>query len=101
MKFKITKFVHACLLVETPDRVALFDPGMMSVGSIDLDKLSRLDDIFITHAHGDHYDIDFLKKAVAKFPNVRITTTPEMVEELGKAGIKGSSEPPEGATFFD
>lgn len=101
MKFKITKFVHSCLLVETPERVALFDPGMMSTSSINLDSLTKLDDIFITHSHGDHLDTDFIKKLVAKFPNARITTTPEVVEQLSKDGIKASSDPPEGAVFFD
>jgi len=101
MNFKITKFVHSCLLVETPDRVALFDPGAMSVESIDIDKISRLDDIFITHAHADHQDVDFIKKLVAKFPKVRITTTPEVVEQLAGDGIKASAEPPQGVAFFD
>jgi L-ascorbate metabolism protein UlaG (beta-lactamase superfamily) len=98
---KITKFVHACLLVETPDRVALFDPGSMSAPNIDIDSLDRLDDIFITHIHGDHMDIPFIKKLVAKFPEVRITSTEEVVKQLADEGIKASSTPPEGVSFFD
>ena len=101
MTFKITKFVHACLLVETPDRVALFDPGSMSTPNISIDNLDRLDDIFITHIHGDHMDVDFIKKLVAKFPSVRITSTPEVVAELAKQGIMASNTPPEGVQFFD
>ena len=37
MKLTVTKFVHACLLVETPDRAALFDPGTLSTPNIDID----------------------------------------------------------------
>jgi len=98
---KITKYVHSCLLVETPDRVALFDPGVMSTPAIDPDSLTRLDDIFITHVHPDHVDPDFIKKLLAKFPAVRITTTQEVVDSLGQAGIKATVKPPAGVTFFD
>lgn len=98
---KITKFVHSCLLVETPDRTAVFDPGVMSEQAFDFDRLTRLDDIFITHGHPDHYSPDFVKKLVAKFPQVRITTTPEVVAQLKEAGITAGDQPPEGVTFFD
>jgi len=96
---KITKFVHSCLLVEMPDRTALFDPGVYS--TVDVDKLQYLDDIFITHIHADHLNIELVKKLAAKFPEVRITTTPEIVEQLQAEGVRASAEPPEGAVFFD
>lgn len=98
---KITKFVHSCLLVETPGRVALFDPGVMSTGSIDIDATTQLDDIFITHIHQDHIDIDFVESLVKKFPNVRITSTNDVVELLKSRNIKAQAEPPEGVTFFN
>ncbi|HSX15258.1 MAG TPA: MBL fold metallo-hydrolase [Candidatus Saccharimonadales bacterium] len=96
---KITKFVHSCLLVEMPDRTALFDPGVYS--TVDVDKLQYLDDIFITHIHADHLNIELVKKLAAKFPEVRIITTPEIVEQLQAEGVRASAQPPEGVTFFD
>jgi L-ascorbate metabolism protein UlaG (beta-lactamase superfamily) len=101
MTFKITKFVHSCLMVETPDRVALFDPGSMSTSSIDVDSINRLDDILVTHIHQDHIDVNLIKDLVAKFPEVRITSTPEVVDELANEGIKATSEASEGIVFFD
>lgn len=98
---KITKYVHSCLLVETPERVALFDPGVMSTPHIQLDVINRLDDIFVTHVHGDHLDAAFIKQLVAKFPQVRVTTTGEAVEALAKEGVQASSQPPEGVSFFE
>ncbi len=98
---QVTKFIHSCLLVETPERVALFDPGMMSVAAVDVAAMHKLDDIFITHGHADHCSVDLIKQLVAKFPQVRITTTPEVVSELAKQGITASNQPPEGVTFFD
>ena len=98
---RITKFVHSCLLVEMPigGRTALFDPG--SYSTVNVDELERLDDIFITHNHGDHMSIDLIKKLVAKVPEVRITTTAEAIEQLAAAGITATNDPPEGAAFFD
>jgi L-ascorbate metabolism protein UlaG (beta-lactamase superfamily) len=98
---KITKYVHSCLLVETPDRVVIFDPGSMSQPVFDFNALTRLDDIFITHVHQDHMDVDFIKKLIAKYPTVRITTTAEGVAQLAAEGIKATNTPPAGVAFFD
>lgn len=98
---KITKYVHSCLLVETPERVAIFDPGVMSASALQIDKISRLDDIFITHIHGDHFDIELIKRLVEKFPKVRITSTAEVVAKLSESNIVASDKPPSGVTFFD
>jgi L-ascorbate metabolism protein UlaG (beta-lactamase superfamily) len=101
---KVTKFVHSCLLVEMPapvNRTALFDPGMMSEAALDVESLQWLDDIIITHNHPDHLSVALIKKLVAKFPDVRITTTPQAVEQLANEGIKASSQPTDGLVFFD
>lgn len=100
---KITKFVHSCLLVEMPvpvNRTALFDPGVMSEAALDVSKLVYLDDIIITHIHPDHFSLNLVKQLVAKFPEVRITTTLEIVDRLKSEGIQASAEPPEGIVFF-
>jgi L-ascorbate metabolism protein UlaG (beta-lactamase superfamily) len=99
---KITKLGHSCLLVEMPaplNRTALFDPGVFS--KVDVKGLAYLDDIFITHIHADHMDPELMKKLVTKFPEARITATPEIVTRLKDQGIIAHSEPPEGAVFFD
>ncbi len=102
---RITKYVHSCLLVETPDRVALFDPGIYSGEALNealsSGQLSRLDDIFITHVHPDHCDPELIKQLVAKFPDCRITSTNQVVTALAAEGIKATNQPPEGVTFFD
>lgn len=101
---KITKFEQSCLLVEMPEpvnRTALFDPGAMSVGMLDVDTLEFLDDIIITHGHGDHYDLQLVKKLAAKFQDVRITAPQEVVDELAKEGIKATAQESDGIVFFD
>lgn len=99
---KITKLGHSCLLVEMPapvDRTTLFDPGVMSV--VPVDSLKYLDDIVITHGHGDHFDIEVIKQLVAKFPNVHITAPDEVVMRLNTESIPASSAASEGIVFFD
>ena len=98
---KITKYVQSCLLVETEGRAALFDPGMMSENALDVDTITRLDDIIITHVHGDHYTLPLVQKLVSKFPEVHITATSEVVALLLAEGISASDQSSTGITFFN
>ncbi len=100
---KITKFAHSCVLIETPDRVGLFDPGDWSwdSGSFDLNKLERLDDILITHEHGDHMYLPFIKELLSKFPQANIITTEPAATQLQAEGIKNvTSSSNDLATLF-
>ncbi|MDL2363375.1 MAG: MBL fold metallo-hydrolase [Patescibacteria group bacterium] len=101
---KITKFVHSCLLVEMPaptSRTVLFDPGAMSVEALPIETLEFLDDIIITHEHGDHIHVPTVKALVKKFPNVRITSTKAVVDQLKAENIAANTAAPDGVTFFD
>lgn len=86
---KITKFVHSCLLIETPGATAIIDPGQFSweSGLFKIESLQRLDDIVITHEHADHMSLDFIKALRTKFPNTRITTTQAAATKLTEADI--------------
>ncbi len=101
---RLTKFGHACVLVETDvtgtPRSALFDPGIWS--EIPLDGISTLDDVFISHSHPDHVDVTKLRAIVAKFPNVRITAPSEVVAMLHQEGFMQATDvAPEGVTLFE
>lgn len=98
---KITKYLHSCLVVETPDRTVIFDPGVMSEQVLAVDRLERLDDIFITHEHTDHFSHDLIKRLVGKFPQVRITSTPDVVTQLAQEAVRASDQPPAGVSFFE
>jgi L-ascorbate metabolism protein UlaG (beta-lactamase superfamily) len=100
---KITKLNHSCLLVELlapVNRTALFDPGEFSAGLVDVNSLDYLDDIVVTHEHFDHFSAELTKKLVQKFPDVRITAPPSVVEKLQQLGISASAEAPEGMRLF-
>jgi L-ascorbate metabolism protein UlaG (beta-lactamase superfamily) len=86
---------------EPVNRTVLFDPGMMSEAALDVDKLEYLDDIIITHYHGDHMSVPLIKKLVAKFPNVHITAPSDAVAQLKEEGITATNQPSEGLVFFE
>jgi L-ascorbate metabolism protein UlaG (beta-lactamase superfamily) len=96
---KITKLGHACLLVEMPERTALFDPGHMS--EVNVDSLKYLDDIIITHDHGDHLNIGLVKSLQEKFPDVRVKTPASLVSKLEGEGIKVTTDAVDGVEIFD
>lgn len=101
---KITKFAHSCVLVETPDRVGLFDPGDWSwdSGSFDINKLERMDDILITHEHTDHMYLPFIKTLLSRFPQASIITTEPAATQLRAEGINNVvSSNNEFATLFN
>jgi hypothetical protein len=98
---KITKYVHSCLLVESNDKVVIFDPGSMSYPEFDMSVLNKLDHIFITHIHGDHCHVPFIKDLLSRFPDTGITAPDEVVEMLSEEGIKASSDAIEGVKFFE
>ena len=101
---KITKFEHSCLLVqmfEPDNRTILFDPGMMSERALDVTKLEYLDDIVITHSHGDHLSINLIKQLCAKFPAVKITAPADVIDQLEKEDISALNDQSDGIVFFD
>lgn len=102
INMNITKFVHSCLLVETTGRVALFDPGQFSweSGLFDVNKLTRLDDIFITHEHFDHCWIPFIQALRTAFPHARITGPQAVVTKLAQANITATTTAPDGTELL-
>lgn len=93
---KITKLGHSCLLVEKPERTAIFDPGEFS--NVDIESIECLDDIIITHEHPDHCDVSVLKQLTEKFPEVRVKTPASMVPQLDSISV--TTEAVEGIEFF-
>lgn len=97
---KITKFVHACILVEDAGRAALFDPGSFSEDALKAATLPSIGDIFITHEHNDHFSINAVQYILSKNPDVRITSTPSVVKQLEASHIRAQATPPDMAAFF-
>jgi L-ascorbate metabolism protein UlaG (beta-lactamase superfamily) len=90
MHLKITKFVHSCLLVESADRVALFDPGDFSwnSGLVNLDTWPVVNRIIITHEHEDHCSEDFVRALAKKFPEALFITNEVVAKKLVSWGVE-------------
>ncbi|MCE7936270.1 hypothetical protein DYH10_00545 [Candidatus Saccharibacteria bacterium CPR2] len=89
MSISVTKFAHSCILAETKERTALFDPGIFSWKSgIDFEALPVVDRLVITHEHQDHFYMPFVKFLVRKFPDMHIVADQTILNLIEKANIK-------------
>lgn len=94
---KLTKYTHACVLVDDGEHTALFDPGEFTerAGQLNIGALAKLDFVLITHEHFDHYSEDLIKRIVEKFPEVVFYTNKsvaKMLEEVGANTIRTESD---------
>lgn len=89
---KITKYNHACLLVEEKGKVVLIDPGNYSEGILPIDKINQLDYILVTHEHQDHFYMPLIQALVTKFPKVKIIGSSPVVEALQKENITATTK---------
>lgn len=80
---KITKFGHACVLIEEGEARILIDPGTFSTDVV----AENLDAILITHNHQDHLDPDLIKTILAKNPEAQVITVAEAGKNFEDAGI--------------
>lgn len=80
---KVTKYAHACLLVEEGDAKLLIDPGVYN----ETPSVEGLDVVLITHEHADHCDIEQLKEVLSKNPDAVVVTHPGVGKVLEEAGI--------------
>ncbi len=80
---EITKFGHACLLIEESGARILIDPGIFSSDA----EVENLDAILITHNHQDHLDTALVKKLLKKSPEAQVITVQETGDDLDAADI--------------
>jgi L-ascorbate metabolism protein UlaG (beta-lactamase superfamily) len=78
---RLTKYSHACVRLEK-DGVLVIDPGVFTEDA----ALDGVDAVLVTHEHVDHVNVDKLTEALAKRPEVRIFTHPDVVPKLGDLG---------------
>lgn len=76
---KITKYEHACIVLEEQGKKLVIDPGGFTPEFGSLDNIEAL---VITHVHPDHFDAQHVKDIVSANPGVKIYTVQEVADEL-------------------
>lgn len=76
---KVTKFQHACLLIEHEGTTLLVDPGEFAH---DLIAPKHLDGVIITHEHPDHFDEKLVEKILKKYPKATIAGPESIVAQF-------------------
>lgn len=81
---RLTKYEHACVLVEDEGARILIDPGTYSSG---FETLTSLNAVLITHQHPDHVDHERLESLLANNPDARVYADDATAEILRDKGV--------------
>lgn len=75
----ITKFEHACYVIEEQGKRLVIDPGTFSPS---FKSAPNVVAIVITHAHSDHMDPEKIRQIITDNPEVKIFSVQEVANEL-------------------
>lgn len=76
---KITKFEHACFVVEHEGRSLIVDPGTLTSN---LTRRQNVDGIVITHEHPDHIDMRIITAIMDENPTAELYTTTSVAPQV-------------------
>ena len=81
---RLTKLVHACVLVEDAGTRILIDPGVFTPG---FEDITGLDAVLITHQHADHVDVDRLSALLSRNPGAALYSDEGTASVLADHGL--------------
>ncbi len=90
---KLTKYGHACFVLELEGQKVIVDPGVFTELPDDIGNVAA---VAITHVHSDHFNPESLDKIKAASPDVVFYGAREVVTEY-----PGVIEPARGHTYMN
>lgn len=81
---KVTKYAHACLVLELDGQKLVIDPGGYTPH---FGNVHNVVGIVITHVHADHFDPAHIARILADNPDVHVWTTAEVAQQLGNPPV--------------
>ncbi|HSX17245.1 MAG TPA: MBL fold metallo-hydrolase [Patescibacteria group bacterium] len=82
---KVTKYAHACVVLEDQGKKVVIDPGEFANDFGGVDNIAA---VVVTHMHGDHFSPEHLQAIVGANPDVVVYTVPEVAEQWGDPHAK-------------
>jgi L-ascorbate metabolism protein UlaG (beta-lactamase superfamily) len=76
----LTKYEHACFVVEKDGKLLVVDPGAFTT---DLPALESVVGVVVTHEHADHFDSTALGAIIAHNPDAAIYAHQDITRQLG------------------
>lgn len=86
MLMNISKFTHACVVLEKNNQSLVIDPGGWSQ---DLQIPENVVGIVVTHEHADHFDLANLERILATNSEIYIYTHVDIIAQLGELSDRG------------
>lgn len=75
----VTKYEHACLVLEEDGKRLVIDPGIFSES---LPAIENVVGVVVTHVHQDHFAIDRVRRLLGENPGAQLFTVRAVADEL-------------------
>lgn len=85
---KLTKYEHACLIIDNGQSRLIIDPGCFTKLP---SNLKHVEQIIVTEEHLDHFDLANLKLILGQSPDAVLYTTKAVTEQLADSGIDSTA----------
>lgn len=82
---KLTKYEHACMVLEEQGKKLVIDPGGFTPTFGDPADVVA---VVVTHEHADHFDPGHLRKILDNNPGVQFFVAPEVAEKFQKPNVQ-------------
>jgi L-ascorbate metabolism protein UlaG (beta-lactamase superfamily) len=82
---KLTKYEHACVVLEEQGGKLVIDPGGFTAEFGGVENIAA---VVVTHVHPDHYNPEHLERIFGANPDVQVFTTQEVADQLGAPNVK-------------